>query len=86
MPRRKRSLGPVKKVRSLFDLSQVPPIARQEVAGESNALLWDILARLELPDLEEIPDATAVMEGDDKAKRPADWQIPGCALPNTRSC
>ncbi len=68
------------KARGLFDLSQVPPIARHEVAGEAYVLLWDILARLELPDLEEIPDATAVMEGDDKAKRPADWQIPGTEI------
>jgi MscS family membrane protein len=69
-----------RKIRRLFDLSQVPPTARHEVAGEAYALLWDILARLELPDLEEIPDATAVMELDDKARRPADWQIPGTEI------
>ena len=64
------------KVRRLLDLSQVPPTARHEVSREVGLLLWDIIARLELPDLEEIPDETVFMEADDEAKQPVDWQIP----------
>ena len=60
----------------LLDLSQVPEAARYEVADNTFVLLWDVIARLELPDLEEVPDAIAVMESGDKAKGPANWQIP----------
>ena len=60
----------------LLDLSQVAPSARHEVSREVALLLWEIIARLELPELKEMPDATAVSEADDEAKQLADWKIP----------
>jgi MscS family membrane protein len=51
-------------------------------------LLWEIISRLDLPDLEEIPGASAdtesegkgggdgETEGDGKAEQPTRWQIP----------
>jgi len=64
----------------LLDLSQVPPAARREVGVETSLFLWDVMARLQLPHLEEIPDASAVMEPDGKAKGSADWQVPGTEI------
>jgi MscS family membrane protein len=60
----------------LLDLSQVPAASREGVADETFVLLWDVLARLELPDPGEIPDSSAFMDEDEEGKRPADWQIP----------
>ena len=60
----------------LLDLSEVPPASRQQVADDTFVLLWDVMARLELPELEAIPDENAFIEDDDKAKRPAEWRIP----------
>jgi MscS family membrane protein len=60
----------------LFDLNQVAPSARHEVSREVALLLWDIIARLELPDLEEIPDSNVVAEVDSEVQRPPDWRIP----------
>ena len=60
----------------LLDLSQVPSASRQQVADDSFVLLWDVIARLQLPELGSIPDATAFMEDDDKVTRPAEWRIP----------
>lgn len=66
----------------VLDLSQVPPAARGEVAVETFLLLWEIIARLELPDLDEIPDAPAETEeeGGEKAEELIHWQIPGTAI------
>lgn len=68
----------------LFDLSQIPPAARRERSVESYVLLWDVTARLELPPLEEIPEADAFLEGDDSGARLAQWQIPGTEIVITR--
>jgi len=64
----------------LLELSQVPPAARQEVGFETFLLLWEVIARLELPDLTEIPDASAYREGDETAQRAARWRIPGTEI------
>ena len=72
------------KVKRILDLSQIPPTARREVGLEAFIFLWDVIARIELPNLEEIPDATAVMKDDDKAKRHSDWQIPDTEITITR--
>ena len=74
----------------VLDLSLVPPAAREEVAAETFVLLWEIISRLDLPDLEEIPGASAdtegevkgkgETEGDGKAEKPTRWQIPGTEI------
>ncbi len=60
------------KGKRLLDLSQVPPATRLEVAADSFVLLWEVIARLELPALEEIPDAAANDEGEPVTR----WRIP----------
>jgi MscS family membrane protein len=60
----------------LLDLSQVPAASREGVADETFGLLWDVMARLDLPEPREIPDSGALLDEEDKGKRPADWQIP----------
>jgi MscS family membrane protein len=64
------------KAARLFDLSQVGPAARPKVADETFYLLWDVIARLELPDHGEIP-AVSVDEDDvEQADQPIRWRIP----------
>ena len=41
----------------LLDLSRVPPAAQRKIADETFYLLWEVIGRVELPDLAEIPDA-----------------------------
>jgi len=64
----------------LLDLSQVPPAARREVAPETRVLLREVILRVELPDLAEIPDALAVKAGDEKPEPLTRWRIPGTEI------
>jgi len=64
------------KATGLFDLSQVPPAARRKVADETFYLIWEIIGRVELPDLADIPDASPGKKGDEPAKVLSSWQIP----------
>lgn len=72
----------------VLDLSQVPPAARMEVAAETFVLLWEIMARLELPALEEMPgvpsDSETAREDQDQAggdaEHPSRWQLPGTEI------
>jgi MscS family membrane protein len=47
----------------LMDLSQVAPAGQREVASQALGLLLDVVARVELPRLEDIPDARAYADG-----------------------
>lgn len=60
----------------LLDLSQVPPAARHKVAAETFVLLWEVIARLELPDFAEIPDASAGKKDDEEPEQPLHWRFP----------
>lgn len=40
-------------------------------------LLWEILGRVDLPDLAQIPDATAFKTSDHENEQPQHWRIPG---------
>jgi MscS family membrane protein len=55
-----------------LDLSEVAPSARIEVGYEAFTLLHETLARIELPPMEEIPDASAF----EHTEGPARWTIP----------
>jgi len=57
-------------VRTL-DVSAIPPAALRERAGQAAYLLWEVLARIELPPLADVPDAAAFTD-----KAPARWRIP----------
>ena len=43
----------------VMDLSALPPATLRQRGGQALYLLWEVLARLELPPLETVPDATA---------------------------
>ena len=60
----------------LLDLSEVPPAAREEVGVETIRLLWGVIARLDLPALDEIPEAVA----DEESEPLAHWRIPGTEI------
>ncbi len=60
----------------VFDLSQIPPAVRREISVETFRLLWEVIARLELPDLEDIPHATVDEAGEGEAQQPSRWRIP----------
>jgi len=68
------------KYTGLFDLSSVPPAGRAKVGAESFMLLWDTLARVELPALEEIPDVAAVAQDRAKDAESLRWRIPGTEI------
>lgn len=51
------------------------PPARYEVAAHTFVLLWEVIARLDLPELKEIPDGSVYVQDDDKTKM-AYWRIP----------
>src|SRR5215475_1605137 len=57
-----------------LDLSEVPPAARQKTARAAAVALYEVLSRIPIPPLEEIPDAGQVKPPDGKA--PARWVIP----------
>src|SRR5262245_27967349 len=57
-----------------LDLSEVPPAARQKTARAAAVALYEVLSRIPIPPLEEIPDAGHVTPPDGKA--PARWVIP----------
>ncbi len=60
----------------LLDLSAIPQAARHEAAADAFVLLWEIMARLELPALEDVPDASAYAKDDEKGEQPRRWRIP----------
>ena len=61
--------------RNCFDLSGFPETARREHSGEAIVLLWEVLSRIELPPLEQVPDRAAMREGVAKGE-PDSWTIP----------
>ena len=60
----------------LIDLSEIPRASRQQIAVETMASLADIFARIELPPLEDVPDASA--PGMDEP--PEHWRIPNTPI------
>ena len=66
--------GLLKDVERMLDLSNVPSTARKKAAEETGVLLYEILARIEIPPKHQIPDASAFeeLEPGDKAQ----WTIP----------
>jgi MscS family membrane protein len=68
----------------LFDLSDAPPATRVKVATEAYYLLWDVIARLQLPDPTEIPDESAVAASRDTAEPITRWRFPGTEITITR--
>ncbi len=69
---------------SLLDLSQVPPAARYEVAAETRRLLREVIARVELPELGEIPDTSALKATEEDGEPLKRWRLPGTEITITR--
>ena len=57
---------------ALLDLSSVPLSSRRTIGIDTTAYLLDILGRIDLPHLENVPDEEAF----DSAMSPAKWRIP----------
>ncbi len=68
-----------RKVLDCLDSSQIPDYAQQHLSVEIAICLKEILDRVEIPPLEEIPDTEAIQKagGPDKLPR---WQIPGTRI------
>ena len=64
----------------LFDLSQVAPAARPKVVDRTFYLLWEVIARVELPDLAEIPGVSGDRVDGDESALPARWRVPGTGI------
>ncbi len=66
--------------RRLMDLREVAPAVTREVAADTFIFLWEILARVELPDLQAIPSSDRLhATGEDKAG-PDIWRIPNTEI------
>ncbi len=70
----------LKKAWRLLDLSQISSAARQTVADENFMLIWDVIARLKLPDLKQIPGPPADRVGAKQSELPMRWRIPGTEI------
>lgn len=64
----------------LLDLSNIPPAARQQTGIEAVLLLWEVMLRLELPDLKDVPDTSEVKEGDEDGEQLRRWRIPATEI------
>ncbi len=53
---------PFREAKECLDLSGVPPLVFREVSAESALVLKEVLDRVELPPMDEIPDAATVAE------------------------
>ncbi len=61
---------------ALLDMSSVPPSLRTQIGTETIGYLLDIIGRLELPNLANVPDEEAF----DKDVSRAKWRIPGTPI------
>ena len=64
----------------LLDLSRVPPAAQRKIADETFYLLWEVIGRMELPDLAEIPDADVGKDVQENLEQLTRWRIPGTEI------
>lgn len=68
----------------LLDLSEVAPATRSRVGAETFYLLWDVTARIELPELGTVPDEVAVLSAADSDMPLNRWRIPGTEITISR--
>jgi MscS family membrane protein len=64
------------KVERLFDLSEVSPASRNQVASDTFYLLWDVIARQQLPKPADIPDISSDQVAPDAPEALTRWRIP----------
>jgi MscS family membrane protein len=68
------------RISRLFDVSEVAPAARMRVANETYFLLWDVFSKVELPEINAVPDEIAIASEAEAVDRPPRWQIPGTEI------
>lgn len=80
-PATQKAFSPaLEKMQILFDLSELPP-ATQDEAGEAAVIhLWEVIARLELPPMDEIPGKPTDTTEDTKDALPVQWRIPQTSI------
>jgi len=61
---------------TLFDLSQVAPALQREISAETFYLLWEVMARVELPALDRIPVAAEPDADGNQDRRSTRWRLP----------
>ena len=67
-----------------MDLSNVPPAAQHEIATATIIWLWEIVARVDLPEAEAIPEASDYASGGTLADQPPRWRLPDTGIVITR--
>ena len=75
------SLGEI--LQQCLDLSEVPPAARLKTGRAAAVALYEILGRIPLPPLDEIPDASQVKQS--AGKEPTRWMIPNTEIALVRA-
>lgn len=68
----------------LIDISQVAPAAQHEVASNARRLLVEVIARVELPEFGDIPDAHESSESEQRGGPLDYWRLPGTEITITR--
>ena len=70
----------LEKVIRLVDMSEIPVATYREVSAELTILLWEVIARLELPSLEDIPSTPADASDDTEDTLADSWRIPHTSI------
>jgi len=73
-------LHAVEQGKQLMDLSNVPPAAQHEVATATIIWLWEIIARVDLPEAEAIPEASDYASEGPLADQPQRWRLPDTGI------
>lgn len=66
--------------KQLMDLSNVPPAAQHEIATATIIWLWEIIARVDLPAADAIPEASDYASGGALADQPPRWRLPDTGI------
>jgi MscS family membrane protein len=64
----------------LLDLSEVPPAGRYEVGAEARRLLWEVMARVKLPNPQDIPTWVEPQACEGDCAPPSRWRLPGTEI------
>lgn len=69
----------ITRLKGTLDTSGLPPAEQEYLGTESSFMLWDILSRIKLPPMDEIPDETQLVTTtteDEKGEPLESWTIP----------
>lgn len=84
-PSTERALGEtLQRAWGLLDLSTVAKAARHEVGARAFLTLWEVIARLEIPPLDQVPDAATVRARSQDKDPLTLWRFPDTDIAITR--